>query len=81
MEALKRLVKLDRSWIPEGEGYSLYIRPQIIATEVQFTITDSVFFSNVTTTSPTLGFSLRAMLNGMLSAVRLVPITRRDSRQ
>lgn len=33
MEAVKALVKLDKDWIPEGEGTSLYVRPFIIATE------------------------------------------------
>lgn len=30
---LKALVDLDRDWIPQGEGMSLYIRPLIFATE------------------------------------------------
>ena len=34
VEAIKQLVRLDKDWIPEGDGYSLYIRPQVIATEV-----------------------------------------------
>ena len=33
VEALKQLVELDREWIPEQEGASLYIRPFIIATD------------------------------------------------
>ncbi len=32
MEALLTLVKLDRNWVPEVEGSSLYIRPFMIAT-------------------------------------------------
>ena len=32
LECLSELVRLDQSWIPEGEGYSLYIRPTVIAT-------------------------------------------------
>ena len=31
--AIKSLVLLDRSWIPEDEGCSLYIRPTLIATD------------------------------------------------
>jgi len=34
MEALLKLVDLDRDWIPEGEGASLYLRPFIFATQV-----------------------------------------------
>lgn len=30
MDCLKTLVKLDESWIPQEEGYSLYIRPTAI---------------------------------------------------
>jgi len=33
MEGLKNLVKLDKDWIPTGEGESLYLRPVYIATE------------------------------------------------
>lgn len=31
--AVKAIVGMDKDWIPEKEGYSLYIRPFIIATE------------------------------------------------
>ena len=33
MEALTKLVLLDKEWIPRGSGTSLYIRPTMIATE------------------------------------------------
>ncbi len=33
MEALKRLVLLDKDWVPRNQGTSLYIRPNMIATE------------------------------------------------
>ncbi|WP_456385640.1 branched-chain amino acid aminotransferase [Desulfolithobacter sp.] len=33
LQALKALVYLDRDWIPEAEGATLYIRPTMIATE------------------------------------------------
>ena len=33
VEAVKKLVAVDRDWIPEGEGTALYIRPFIIATD------------------------------------------------
>ena len=33
LDGLKALVDIDRAWIPEGEGKSLYIRPLIFATE------------------------------------------------
>src|SRR5699024_5907463 len=33
IEALKKLVAIDKDWIPTDEGTSLYIRPFIISTE------------------------------------------------
>jgi branched-chain amino acid aminotransferase len=33
VEAIKTLVNLDKDWIPDAEGTSLYIRPFIIATD------------------------------------------------
>jgi branched-chain amino acid aminotransferase len=33
MEALKKLILIDREWIPRGSGTSLYIRPTMIASE------------------------------------------------
>lgn len=33
LEAIKKLVYIDRDWVPKGEGTSLYIRPFIIATD------------------------------------------------
>ena len=33
LEGLKQLVDVERDWIPEGEGQSLYIRPFVFATE------------------------------------------------
>ena len=33
LEGLRALVDLDRDWIPQGEGNSLYIRPVVFATE------------------------------------------------
>jgi branched-chain amino acid aminotransferase len=33
LEALKKLILIDRDWIPRGSGTSLYIRPTMIATE------------------------------------------------
>jgi len=33
LECIKQLLKVDQDWIPTGRGYSLYIRPTMIATE------------------------------------------------
>ena len=32
LECITQLIKLDEKWIPEGEGYSMYIRPVVIGT-------------------------------------------------
>lgn len=32
IKCIAQLVDLDRDWIPDGEGYSLYLRPTVIAT-------------------------------------------------
>ena len=34
VEAIKKLVEVEKDWVPTGEGTSLYIRPFIIATDV-----------------------------------------------
>lgn len=33
LEGLKKLIELDRDWVPHAEGTTLYIRPFVIATE------------------------------------------------
>ncbi|SDP06673.1 branched-chain amino acid aminotransferase [Ralstonia sp. 25mfcol4.1] len=34
LESVRELVRLDRAWIPSGQGSALYLRPFMIATEV-----------------------------------------------
>jgi len=31
IKCIMKLIDIDRDWIPEGEGYSLYLRPNVIA--------------------------------------------------
>lgn len=31
---VRELVKVDKDWVPEGEGYSIYLRPTAISTYV-----------------------------------------------
>ncbi|MCC6751282.1 MAG: branched-chain amino acid aminotransferase [Deltaproteobacteria bacterium] len=50
-DALKQLVLLDRQWIPKSEGCSLYIRPNIIATDAVLGV------------RPSLGYLLYIILN------------------
>lgn len=35
LKAITELIKVDKDWVPEGDGYSLYIRPTGISTEVR----------------------------------------------
>ena len=32
IDCIKELLKIDKEWIPQGEGYSLYMRPTAIST-------------------------------------------------
>lgn len=32
LECLKQLIRIDADWVPQGDGYSLYIRPTAIGT-------------------------------------------------
>ena len=34
LKGLKELIKIEKDWIPDKEGQSLYIRPTMIATEI-----------------------------------------------
>ncbi|OAX31058.1 D-aminoacid aminotransferase-like PLP-dependent enzyme, partial [Rhizopogon vinicolor AM-OR11-026] len=41
LELVKRLVNIEKRWMPEESGYSLYIRPTIIATRPGLAVTAS----------------------------------------
>lgn len=50
MEALRRLVEVDKDWVPHEKGASLYIRPFMIATDVGLGVhaSDSYLFCILT---------------------------------
>lgn len=52
VQALKTLVALDKDWIPEEEGTSLYLRPFVIATEPQLGVHPSSTFQFIIIMSP-----------------------------
>lgn len=52
IEALKTLVDLDRDWVPNKEGYSLYIRPFMIATDPYVGIKPSDSYKFIIFTCP-----------------------------
>ena len=39
---LKEFVKVEKDWIPKAQGYSLYLRPTMIATQVIFLLLKSI---------------------------------------
>lgn len=52
ISAIKQLVLLDQDWIPTGEGYSLYIRPLIIATDPMLGVRPSSSYKMFVMLSP-----------------------------
>ncbi|MEK4229994.1 branched-chain amino acid aminotransferase [Solibacillus sp. FSL H8-0538] len=52
LEALKQLVIVDREWIPNAPGTSLYIRPFIIATEPYLGVSPSKKYQFIIIMSP-----------------------------
>jgi branched-chain amino acid aminotransferase len=52
VEAVKRLVSVDKDWIPTVEGTSLYIRPFIIATDPYLGVRSSFTYKFIVILSP-----------------------------
>lgn len=52
LEALKQLIEIDKEWIPEKEGTSLYIRPFIISTESYLGVAPSKTYKLIIILSP-----------------------------
>ena len=52
MEALLELVRLDRAWVPDGEGASLYVRPFMFSTEVHVGVKPSEAYRFMIFTCP-----------------------------
>lgn len=52
VEAIKTLVAVDKDWIPEAEGTSLYIRPFIIATDPYLGVKPSSTYKFIIILSP-----------------------------
>jgi len=52
LTALKKLINVDREWIPSAEGTSLYIRPFIIATEPYLGVSPSKRYQFIIILSP-----------------------------
>ncbi|MGI6084124.1 MAG: branched-chain amino acid aminotransferase [Acetivibrionales bacterium] len=52
LKALRKLVDIDRDWVPDAPGTSLYIRPFIIATEPQIGVHPSRSYQFIIITGP-----------------------------
>ena len=52
LDALKALVSVEKEWVPTAEGTSLYIRPFIIATDVQLGVHPSKSYKFMIILSP-----------------------------
>ena len=52
LEAIKSLVKIDKNWVPDQEGASLYIRPTMIATSPKLGLGASSTYSHFIITGP-----------------------------
>lgn len=61
LEALKKLVAIDRDWIPDVEGMSLYIRPFIISTEPNLDVSPSKSYKFLIILSPVGAFYKEGM--------------------
>ena len=54
MEGLKALVDVDRAWVPFGDGFSLYLRPVLFATDLPTSICLLFWLRRRKTTIPRL---------------------------
>jgi branched-chain amino acid aminotransferase len=52
VEAVERLVQIDRAWIPDAEGASLYLRPFMIATEAFLGVRPAKSYKFIVIASP-----------------------------
>ncbi len=52
MGGLKELINLDRNWVPNKEGYSLYIRPFMFGTDEYLGVSPSQTYKFMIITSP-----------------------------
>jgi branched-chain amino acid aminotransferase len=52
MEGLCSLIRLDKDWVPSGDGCSLYIRPLLFATEEHIGVKISDTYTFIVMTSP-----------------------------
>lgn len=56
IDGIKELVRLDKDWVPEGEGQSLYIRPFLVADDEFLGVKPSSRYKFMVITSPTSNY-------------------------
>jgi branched-chain amino acid aminotransferase len=56
MEGIKELIRIDRDWVPKGEGKALYIRPFLIADDAFLGVKPSAKYKFMVITSPTSNY-------------------------
>lgn len=56
IEGIKKLIEVDRNWVPEGDGKSLYVRPFLIADDDFLGVKPSGKYKFMVITSPTANY-------------------------
>ena len=55
-EGLKKLIDIEKDWIPDGPGQSLYIRPVIFATDPYLGVSVSSMYTMLIILSPVAAY-------------------------
>lgn len=61
MNGLEQLLKLDAAWIPEGEGFSMYIRPFMFSTDEFVGVSPSSSYTFIIFTCPVGAYYSKAL--------------------
>lgn len=61
MQGLKTLINLDKGWVPSQDGYSLYIRPVMFATDPYLGVKPSDSYKFMLLTTPTGQYYSKAL--------------------
>lgn len=56
IDGIKKLIDIDRNWVPDGDGKSLYIRPFLIADDDFLGVKPSAKYKFMVITSPTANY-------------------------
>src|SRR5699024_7978373 len=56
VEAMKKLIEIEKDWVPSEPGTSLYVRPSIISTEPYLGVAPSTTYSLMIILSPVVAY-------------------------